>query len=220
MRVVIAGGHGQVALLLESLLVEAGHQVVGLVRNPAHVPDLRDRGAEAVVLDLEGASVDAVADSLAGADAVVFAAGAGPGSGAARKATVDRDAAILVADAAERAGVQRYAVVSAMGVDRADPASDEVFEAYLRAKAAADADIRARQGLEWTIVRPGGLTDDPGTGRVQLGEHLEPGRISRADVAALLLAVLESPQTTSRRQFDAVAGQEPIRAAVGALPVD
>ena len=156
MRVVIAGGHGQIALLLGKVLAERGDTPVGIVRNPDHVPDLEKAGAEAVVLDLESADVAEVAEVLDGADAVVFAAGGGPNSGAARKETVDKGAAVLLADAAERAGVRRYVMVSSMGTDKADPDSDDVFQVYLRAKKAADEDLAARD-LDWTIVRPGRL---------------------------------------------------------------
>lgn len=212
MRVVIAGGHGQIALLLEQRLAERGDEAVGIVRNPAHAADLAGVGATAVVTDLETSRLDDVAEVVAGADAVVFAAGAGPGSGAPRKLTVDRDAAILLADAAQAVGVRRYLMVSAMRVDEADPHSDEVFQVYLRAKAAADADLRGRN-LDWTIVRPGRLIDDAGTGRVHLGEHVPYGEIPRADVAAVLARALVEPATI-RRQFDVVSGDTPIETAL------
>ncbi|AHC25353.1 MULTISPECIES: NAD(P)H-binding protein [Mycobacteriaceae] len=213
MRVVIAGGHGQIALILERLLAERGDTAVGLVRNPAHVPDLEAVGASAEVLDLERTSTAALAEVLGGADAVVFAAGAGPGSGAARKQTVDRDAAILLADAAEAAGVPRYVMVSAISADdrSLDDAYDEVYRAYIRAKAEADADVRARSGLHSTIVRPGRLTDDAGTGRVHIAESTGRGEIPRADVAAVLLAVLDHPDTAGRT-FELIAGDTPISA--------
>src|SRR3954451_1133250 len=165
MRVVIAGGHGKIALITEGLLSRRGDSVAGFIRNPAHTGDVEQPGAEAVVLDLEQASVEEVASQLTGADAVIFAAGAGPGSGAARKETVDRDAAILLADAAQAAGVRRYVMVSAMAADPHATADDEVFQIYLRAKGIADDAIRSRTALTSTIVRPG-LTDDAGTGRV------------------------------------------------------
>ena len=160
MRVVIAGGHGQIALLLEKVLADRGHHAVGVVRNPDHVGDVEATGAEAVVLDLENADVADLTDVVKGADAVVFAAGGGPNSGAARKETVDKGAAVLLAEAAEQAGVRRYVMVSAMGTDKADPDSDDVFQVYLRAKKAADDDLRSRD-LDWTVVRPGRLTDNP-----------------------------------------------------------
>ncbi|MPZ59698.1 MAG: NAD(P)H-binding protein [Propionibacteriales bacterium] len=216
MRVVIAGGHGKIGLRLGRLLSGRGDQAVGLIRNSDHVADLEDAGVRPVVLDLERAAVGEVGGTLDGADAVVFAAGAGPGSGAARKDTVDRDAAILLADAAGAAGVRRYLMVSAIRVDRADPTSDDVFQVYLRAKAAADADLRSRD-LDWTIVRPGGLTDDPGTGHVTVGESLEPGQVTRDDVAGVLLAALDHPEWTVRKQFDLIGGTASIATGLAAL---
>ena len=214
MRVVIAGGHGQIALLLERALTEHGDRAVGLVRNPDHVGDVEAAGAEALVLDLEHTTVDAVAAALSGADAVVFAAGGGPGSGAARKETVDKGAAILLADAAERAGVRRYVMVSAMGTDRADPTSDDVYQVYLRAKQAADDDLRSRD-LDWTVVKPGRLTDDPATGRITVGS-LSRGSVTRADVAATLHAVLHTPSTIGAT-FDLLGGETPVDDALGAV---
>ncbi|OBF32201.1 NAD-dependent dehydratase [Mycolicibacterium peregrinum] len=215
MRVVIAGGHGKIALILERLLAARGDEAVGLIRNPAQSADLEAAGATPVVLDLESASVAEVADAVRGADAVVFAAGAGPGSGAARKQTVDRDAATLLADAAEAAGVSRYVMVSALAADdrSLDENYDEVFRAYMRAKSEADADVRARAGLRTTIVRPGGLTDDPGTGTVTVAEATGRGSIPREDVARILLAVLHEPETAGRT-FEVISGSTPIDAAL------
>ncbi|WP_447925049.1 SDR family oxidoreductase [Georgenia muralis] len=194
MRIVIAGGHGKIALILSRQLAGRGDEVVGLIRNPAHEADVRDARAEPVLLDLETASLDEVAAVLAGADAVVFAAGAGAGSGAARKDTVDRGAAVLLADAAERAGVRRYVMISSMGAATGgEPGMDDVFAAYLDAKKAADDDLMARD-LDWTVIRPSGLTDDPGTGTVSVGR---PGRgtIPREDVARVVVAALDDPAT-------------------------
>ena len=214
-RVVIAGGHGKIALILERLLSQRGDSVAGFIRNPAHAGDLESAGADALVVDLENASVDEVATHLRSADAVVFAAGAGPGSGAARKETVDRDAAILLADAAESAGVVRYLMISSMGADAEAPddAGDPVFVAYLRAKGAADDNVRARNALTSTIVRPGLLTDDPGTGRVTIADETGRGSIPREDVAAVLLAVLDTPGTGGQT-FEVISGDTPINEAV------
>jgi uncharacterized protein YbjT (DUF2867 family) len=214
-RVVIAGGHGKIALVLERLLSQRGDSAAGFIRNPAHAADLQVAGAEALVVDLENASVDEVAAHLHGADAVVFAAGAGPGSGAARKETVDRDAAILLADAAETAKVTRYVMISSMGADAEAPddAGDPVFVAYLRAKGAADDNVRARKALDSTIVRPGHLTNDPGTGRVTIADDTGHGNIPRADVAAVLLAVLDEPGTAGH-MFEVISGDTPITDAV------
>jgi uncharacterized protein YbjT (DUF2867 family) len=215
MRIVIAGGHGKIALILERLLSQRGDAVAGFIRNPDHAADLRAAGAEALVVDLEKASVDEVATHLRGADAIVFAAGAGPGSGAARKETVDRDAAILLADAAEAAKVRRYVMVSAIGADAEAPddAGDPVFVAYLRAKGAADDNVRARRALESTIVRPGHLTNNPGTGRVTIADHTGHGNIPREDVAAVLLAVLDTPGTAGQC-FEVISGDTAISDAV------
>jgi uncharacterized protein YbjT (DUF2867 family) len=216
MHIVIAGGHGKIALILEGLLSARGDSVAGFIRNPAQAADLEATGAEALVVDLEKASVDEVAGHLRGADAVVFAAGAGPGSGAARKETVDRDAAILLADAALAAGVDRYVMVSAMAADPHATADDEVFQIYLRAKGIADEAIRSRTALKSTIVRPGHLTDDAGTGRVAIAESTGRGAIPRADVAAVLVAVLDEPRTAGQ-SFDLISGETPISEAVAAL---
>ncbi|BCI55166.1 NAD-dependent dehydratase [Mycolicibacterium litorale] len=218
MQVVIAGGHGKIALHLERLLTQRGDTAVGLIRNPDHAGDLEAIGAQPVVLDLEHSSVGEVIEAVRGADAVVFAAGAGPGSGAARKETVDRDAAILLADAAQAAGVGRYVMISSMGADAEAPddTGDPVFVAYLRAKGAADDAVRSRRALSTTIVRPGRLTDDAGTGRVHIADSTGYGAIPREDVAAVLLAVLDTP-ATGGRTVELVGGDTPIDAAVEAM---
>jgi nucleoside-diphosphate-sugar epimerase len=217
MRVVIAGGHGKIALILEQLLSQRGDSVAGFIRNPDHADDLQAAGAGALVVDLEDSSVDEVAAHLEGADAVVFAAGAGPGSGAARKETVDRDAAILLADAAEAAKVRRYVMISAIGADAEAPddAGNPVFVAYLRAKGAADDNVRARNALNSTIVRPGHLINEPGAGRVTIADDRGRGDIPREDVAAVLLAVLDTPGTAGRT-FEVISGDTPIPDAIAA----
>jgi nucleoside-diphosphate-sugar epimerase len=215
MIVVIAGGHGQIALRLAKELSDRGHEPIGLLRNPDQVPDLERNGARGEVLDLEQTTVDELSAIVAGADVVVFAAGAGRGSGAARKETVDRAGAVLLADAAQQAGVRRYVMVSAMGAEDADPASDEVFQVYLRAKAAADADLRARD-LDWTIVRPGSLTDDAPTGKVDLGPGRPRGTVSRADVATVLAEMITT-RSGIRKQVDLVSGRVPVAEAVAAV---
>ncbi|MFG3486627.1 NAD(P)H-binding protein [Streptomyces sp. NPDC047972] len=212
MRIVIAGGHGQIALRLERLLSAGGHEVAGIIRRPEQAGDLRNAGAEPVVLDLESASVEMVAAVLQGADAAVFAAGAGPGSSVDRKDTVDRAAAVLFADAAERAGVRRYIVVSSMGADAAHP-GDEVFDAYLRAKGAADDAVRARTALDWTILRPGALTNDAGSGLVRLEARTGRGPVPRDDVAATLAELLDTPATAGLT-LELIAGSTPLSVAV------
>ncbi|MFC9794183.1 NAD(P)H-binding protein [Streptomyces sp. NPDC057695] len=215
MRIVIAGGHGQIALRLERLLSAGGHEVAGIIRRPEQAGDLRDAGAEPVVLDLESASVEMVAAVLQGADAAVFAAGAGPGSGVDRKDSVDRAAAVLFADAAERAGVRRYIVVSSMGADAAHQ-GDEIFDAYLRAKGAADDAVRSRTALDWTILRPGSLTDDAGTGLVRLEARTGRGPVPRDDVAATLAELLDTPATAGLT-LELITGSTPVSVATKAV---
>src|SRR3954451_21154458 len=220
MRVVVAGAHGQVARRLGRLLSARGNTVVGIVRNPDHRADLESDGVEPVVLDLERASVDEVAEVVRGADAVVCAAGAGPGSSADRKHTVDHAAAVLLADAAERAGVRPYLLVSSMGGEIARTGTpngmDPVFAVSLQAKLRAEDQILPRPDLDTTIVRSGRLTDDPGTGRVTLGHGIDYGEISRDDVAAVLAEILRAGKTGE--VVELVGGTTPIAEAVAGLP--
>ena len=212
MRIAIAGGHGKIALILQKLLSDAGHEAVGLIRNPDHAADLLVAGGIPVVLDLEQVSAETLAADLARVDAVVFAAGAGPDSGADRKLTVDRDAAVLLADAAVLAGIRRYVMISAMSADSFEPDSDDVFQVYLRAKSEADSAVRQRD-LDWTIIRPGALTDDPGTGLVHLAESTGRGSIPRADVAALVFCSLVDG-VGLHAQFEAIEGDDPVAEAL------
>jgi uncharacterized protein YbjT (DUF2867 family) len=214
MRIVIAGGHGQIARQFGRLVVQAGHEAVGMVRNPEHVPDLEADGIGHAMIDLEATDVAEMTEVVRGADAVVFAAGGGPDGNAERKETVDKGAAIMLADAAEAAGVRRYVMVSAMHTDRADPESDDVMHVYLRAKQAADDDLRSRD-LDWTVVNPGRLTDDVPTGMVQVGE-LEGGSITRGDVAHVLAEVVDADNTI-RKTFDVLGGDVPVKEAVRSL---
>ena len=210
-RVAIIGGHGKVALQLAKDLAANGHQVSSLFRNPDHVSEVAATGAEPVVADVEKLDTPQLAELLSGHDAVVWSAGAGGGS-AERTYAVDRDAAIRSMEAAEQAGVRRYVMVSYMGAGKdhgVDP--DNSFYAYAEAKAAADEHLR-RSGLDWTILGPSALTDDPGTGRISTGPA-QDGSVSRADVAAVAAEVLEQPGTVG--QFiEFINGQTPVREAV------
>ncbi|MFF1300989.1 MULTISPECIES: NAD(P)H-binding protein [unclassified Streptomyces] len=215
MRIVIAGGHGQIALRLERLLAARGNEVAGIIRKAEQGDDLREAGAEPVLLDLESASVEEVAAQLRGADAAVFAAGAGPGSGATRKDTVDKGAAVLFADAAVLAGVRRHVVVSSMGAD-ANHQGDDVFDVYQRAKGEADDHVRGLDALDWTILRPGALTNDAGTGLVRLEARTGRGPVTRDDVAAVVAELLETPATAGLT-LELVAGSTPVSVAVKAV---
>jgi uncharacterized protein YbjT (DUF2867 family) len=214
MDVVVAGGHGKVALRLERLLAAEGHRVRALVRNPAHTGDVADAGAEPVVLDLEATTPDDLAAAVAGADAAVFAAGAGPGSGPARKRTVDLGAAVALIDACTATGVDRYVMVSSIGAHA--PGSGGAMRPYFEAKAEADDALRA-SGLAWTIVRPGSLTDEPGTGLVTATTTLGGrGPVTRDDVAAVLAATLTGGGLVGVT-FELFAGTTPIADALAAL---
>jgi uncharacterized protein YbjT (DUF2867 family) len=215
LEVAVVGGHGQVALRLLRLLSERGDRARGLIRNQDHAADVEATGATAVGADIENLDADGIARSIAGVDAVVFAAGAGPGSGPARKRTVDYGGAVKLIDAAQRNDISRYVMVSAIGVNRPERWSDQM-RPYLEAKAKADAEL-TDSGLDYTIVRPGGLTDDPGTRMVDAAESLDRyGRIPRDDVAATLVACLDEPATV-RKGFDLLAGETPIEDALAAL---
>jgi uncharacterized protein YbjT (DUF2867 family) len=210
--VVVAGGHGQIALKLLRLLAERGDRARGLIRNPDHAADLAAIGAEPVVCDME--AEDDLGPFVEGADAVVFAAGAGPGSGPARKRTVDLGAAVKLIDAARAGGIRRYVIVSSIGAN--DPSSGgESMRPYLEAKAEADAAL-AESGLDWTIVRPGLLTDEPGTGRVRAGPELGRDAVPRDDVAATLAAVLATDSTIGKT-FVLLGGDTPVDEAVRSL---
>jgi uncharacterized protein YbjT (DUF2867 family) len=210
--VVVAGGHGKVGLRLLRLLAERGDRARGLIRNPDHVADLEAIGAEAVVADMER---EEITDAVAGADAVVFSAGAGAGSGPERKRTVDYGGAVKLIEAAKANGISRYVMVSAMGVEHPERWTDQM-RPYYEAKADADAELQ-KSGLDYTIVRPGMLTDEPGTGRIEVNPDTRRGRqIPRDDVAATVLATLDAPNAIGR-EFQLLAGETPIKEAVDSL---
>jgi uncharacterized protein YbjT (DUF2867 family) len=211
MDVLVAGGHGQVAMRLLRLLASRGHTARGMIRNPDHVADVEGTGASAILCDLEH---DDPRAHVGGADAIVFAAGAGPGSGPERKRTMDLGGAVKLIDAANELGVTRYVIVSSMGAD--DPEHAGAMRPYLEAKAEADAALR-ESGLDWTVVRPGGLTDVPGSGRVDAARSLgRRGEVPRDDVALVLAECLEAPNTIGV-QFELLSGDVPAEEAVRAL---
>jgi nucleoside-diphosphate-sugar epimerase len=205
--VAIAGAHGKVGRRLTRRLVSRGFRVRGLIRDPDQADDLRADGAEPVVCDLEASGVSEIARAILGANAVVFAAGAGPGSGAARKWTMDRDGAIKLMEAAREAKIRRYEMVSSTGAED-PPDGDDVFSVYLRAKAEADQALMSSE-LLWTIVRPGLLGDEAGDGRVRIDDQPLRGNVPRDDVADVLGAVLPEPRAVERTLY-VVDGDEPV----------
>ena len=213
-RIAIVGGHGKVALYLERLLADAGPDTTALIRNPGHADDVRAAGATPVVADVEHLDADELAQLLRGHDALVWSGGAGGGN-PDRTYAVDRDAAVRSMTAAQRAGVRRYVMVSYFGsrTDHGVPEDNSYF-AYAEAKAAADAHLRGTD-LDWTILGPGRLTSDAPTGRIDIGgDGADKGDVSRADVAAVVAAVLFLPTTVGRTiEFD--NGTVPIGDALG-----
>jgi uncharacterized protein YbjT (DUF2867 family) len=211
MDVVVIGGHGKIALHLERMLSGRGDRVRGVIRKPEQAADLEAAGAEAVICDIEN---EDLAEAVKGADAVVFAAGAGPGSGPERKSTVDYGAAVKLIEACEANGISRYLMVSAFGTERPDTWSDEMIP-YYEAKRDADEELE-HAGLKHTIVRPGRLTDDAGTGKVSAGNLDDAGSVTREDVAAVLAEALLADNTVGKA-FDLLEGDTPIPEAVRAV---
>lgn len=213
MRIAIVGGHGKIALHLHPLLVSAGHQPVALVRHDSYRAELEGLGAEVRLLDIENQDAEAFASAFAGCDAVVFTAGGGPDGNIERKRTVDLEGSLKSIAAAETLGIRRFVQVSAIAVDDPVPAgSSDVWTAYVAAKRDADIALRDSQ-LDWTIIRPGGLTDDAATGTVALAPVLPRGEITRADVAAVVAACLDEPASIGH-QWTLVGGNDPIADAV------
>jgi uncharacterized protein YbjT (DUF2867 family) len=213
MKVAIAGGHGKIAMFLHGMLRERSDEPLALIRKPEQEEDVREAGAEPVICDLETADPGEVAAAIEGADAVVFAAGAGPGSGPERKLTVDHAGAVKLIEACTQNGIDRYLMISSYGANPSAEGED-TFQVYLRAKGMADEALLG-SGLDLTIVRPVMLTDDPGTGEVELGK-VERGEIPREDVAAILAAALHEPATVGRT-FEARSGDTPIDVALRSL---
>ncbi|MEX1079966.1 MAG: SDR family oxidoreductase [Homoserinimonas sp.] len=214
-RIVIVGGHGKIALRLARILTAQQHQVTSLIRNPDHTAEVEATGATPVMADVETLSTEDLAGVISDHDAVVWSAGAGGGS-PERTYAVDRDAAIRSMEAASSAGVNRYVMVSYLGA-RADHGVDpeNSFFAYAEAKAAADDHLR-QATLDWTILGPGGLTLDAGTGRIAVGDELQGGKVSRDDVAAVAAAVLQGDHTI-RKWIPFIGGDTPIDEALAQL---
>ena len=215
-RIAIIGGHGKVALRLAPLLVADGHDVTSVIRNPDHGDEVAATGATPRVADLEQMDVEGIAEVLRGHDAVVWSAGAGGGN-PARTYAVDRDAAVRSMDAASAAGVDRYVMVSYLGAGPdhgVDPESS--FFPYAEAKAAADEHLR-NTDLAWTILGPGALTLDEGTGLIEVAERPARHDVTRDDVARVAAEVIERPHTVGRF-IGFNNGDTPISDALDALP--
>lgn len=212
-KVAIVGAHGQIGKLIIKHLRAQGLEAIGIVRKPEQLSQMEALGADPVLVDIENASAQELANGLKGADAVVFAAGAGGGSTAERKHTVDYAGSVLLAQAAQLAGIRRYVQISAIGVDDPlKPDTDPVWKAYVEAKRDADIELR-KSGLDWTIIRPGPLTDDAATGLVTLNEHAGRGEVTREDVALVVVAVLQTASSTGK-QWELRGGDTPVRDAV------
>lgn len=214
--ITIIGGHGKIALITASLLSALGHEVRSTIRNPAHAADVVAAGATPVTLDIEASNALAFAGVIDGADAVIFSAGGGPDGRADRKRTVDLEGSLKAIEAAIEVETPRFLQVSAIHADlQVSPSADPVWRAYIEAKRDADAALRAST-LDWTIVRPGRLTDEPGTGLIATADHFDGGEIPRADVAAVLVAALLEPASIGA-QFEVISGDTPIETAVAGL---
>ncbi len=214
-RIAVVGAHGKVGQHVLRLAVERGDEAVGIIRNQEHAAELEGIGARARIVDIESASAEELAQALADVEAVVFAAGAGSGSSAERKRTVDYGGSVLTVHAARIAGVQRIVQLSGIGTD--DPVADDadfVWKTYVEAKRQADVELRA-SGLDWTIVRPGALVDHAGTGRILLADRVSMGEVPRADVAAVILEAIHDDRTIGK-QWEFVSGDRPIREAFDA----
>jgi len=210
MKITVVGAHGSIAQLLHPKLIENGHSVRGIIRKEQQADTLEEMGVEPQVTDIEKETD--ISDSVGDADAVIFAAGAGPGSGKERKYSVDRDGAIKLMRACQANGIKRYIMISAMGLDT--PRGNEVFKVYQKAKAEADEALR-HSGLNYTIIKPGRLTDDEGTGKIKIGD-LEGGEIPREDVASVIAAAIEN-ESTHRKSFDLLSGDQSIEKALSSL---
>ena len=216
MRVLIAGAHGKTARRLTRVLIEDGHEVRGLVRKEEQTGEVEADGAEPVLVDLEAEEVEGgIGEAVEGCDAIVFAAGAGPGSGAERKETMDYGGAAKLVEAAEEVGVRRYLMLSSMGADDPEQGA-EAMRPYLRAKSRADERLKS-SSLEYTIIRPGSLTEDEGQGAIEAAEKLgRRGEIPREDVARTFADALEN-ENTYHKTFEILSGETPIPEALGRL---
>lgn len=215
-QIAIVGGNGKIARHLIGALNNQGHTPLALVRNSDHASELEALGATVGILDIENSTDEDFGKAFDGSDAVVFAAGAGADGNIDRKRTVDFEGSVKSIAGARLAGINRFVQISAMSVDKPIPEGlGAVWTAYVEAKRDADAALRA-SALDWTIIRPGGLTDEDPTGLVTLGDEVPRGQIPRADVAALLAEVIADNRTVGK-QWEAVSGHTRIAEAITAM---
>lgn len=210
MKITVVGAHGSIAQLLHPKLIDKGYNVRGIIRKEEQSETMKEMGVEPVVIDIEE-EMD-ISEAVGDADAVVFAAGAGPDSGKERKYTVDRDGAIKLMRACQSNGIKRYIMISVMGLD--EPRGNEVFQVYQKAKKEAD-EALLNSGLNYTIIKPGKLTDEEGTGNVSVGA-LESGEVPREDVASVIAESVEHKHTYFT-VFDLLSGDQPIKEALNDL---
>ncbi|WP_309130955.1 SDR family oxidoreductase [Brevibacterium sp.] len=214
MRIAIVGGHGQIALKATEQLISAGHEVTSIIRRPEQVNEIEALGAQAQICDIATASAAELAAAVAGSDALVFAAGAGPGSTIEAKRSIDLGGSLKSIDACLEIGVRRFVQISFIGVTEPVPeGTDPVFAAYWDAKREAD-EALISSGLDYTIVKPGRLTDEPATGTGEVGTGSPRGAsTSRANVADFIRVVLDEPRTIGM-SIDVWDGDTPLRDAL------
>ena len=214
MKVLVIGANGQIGQHLIRLLSESNeHTVRAMVRTKEQAESFESKGVEVAVANLEG-SVKEIADAAKGCEAIVFTAGSGGKTGADKTLLVDLDGAAKAVEAAEQLGLNRFVMVSALQAHRRENWNDKIRH-YYAAKHYADK-ILEQSGLLYTIIRPGGLLNEPGTGKVTVAENLSRASISREDVANTILVSLNEERTINR-SFDLVSGETSIREALKAL---
>ncbi len=214
MKVLVVGANGKIGKKLVDLLQnENKHAVRAMVRSEEQSEAYANKGIETVLANLEG-SVDELAEAMKGCDAIVFTAGSGGSTGADKTLLIDLDGAVKTVEAAEKVGIDRFIMVSALQAHKRENWNEHILPYYV-AKHYADRMLLA-SNLNYTIIRPGGLTDETATGRIQLGENLTRGFIPRGDVAKVIAASLDDSRTY-KRSFDLVSGEEQLPEAFNQL---
>ncbi|WP_339167667.1 SDR family oxidoreductase [Paenibacillus sp. FSL R5-0341] len=214
MNVLVIGANGQIGkFVVEQLVQEGKHKVTAMIRKPEQADTLKELGADVVIGDLEG-RVEDLAEAMKDHNAIVFTAGSGGSTGQDKTLLIDLDGAVKTMEAAEQQGISRYILVSAYGADQREKWPESIKPYYV-AKHYADRVLFASD-LNYTIIRPGGLKNEPGTGKIAVGTDLKPGSIPREDVARVIVASLQE-EKTYRMAFDLIAGEQPVEDALGKL---